>query len=136
MAALVLAAVCCLGCGSPGRQSAEVSGRVTLDDAPVEEGEIIFAPVDLTAGSASGGPIRNGAYSIAAGKGPVPVVNRVIITWQRKTGRKIHPGPPVPPGETVDETAEAIPEKYNKKTTLEKEVKAGKNSFDFELQSK
>ncbi len=80
----------------------------------------------------AGGPIRDGRYSISAGQGPVVGLNRIEIHAQRKTGKNI-PAALADPGEMMDETGEAIPDRYNTKSTLQREVKPGRNVFDFEL---
>ncbi len=60
---------------------------------------------------------------------------RVIIRSQRKTGKKIAAGSPAPPGTLVDETVEAVPDRYNKQSQLRAEVKVGNNPLNFELTS-
>lgn len=48
------------GCGG-GR--ANVEGQVTFDGQPVEQGTIVFEPVDGK-GAAAGGTIQNGKYRL------------------------------------------------------------------------
>ena len=60
-AALVAAAAGLLsGCGS---SLATVSGTVTYDGKPVEDGYITFTPADGK-GKDGGGPIKNGHYRV------------------------------------------------------------------------
>jgi hypothetical protein len=124
------------GCGSKSRwQHAAVEGKVTLDGAPVERGLITFVPTGETKGVTTGAPIENGQYRIAAADGPVVGANRVEITASRKTGRKIQKAM-ADPGTMMDETVEAVPPKYNKQSTLQREVKAENNVFDFDLRTR
>jgi len=118
------------GCGSGN--IAAVNGTVMLDGEPVDGGLIIFQPNE---GQTAGAPIVNGKYSIAREPGAAVGVNQVKITWLRNTGKKWSPPPPVPAGTLVDEQKEAIPEIYNKKSTLSVELRRGRNEKDFHLES-
>ena len=123
------------GCGrgdSSGRASVE--GKVTLDGNPIERGSISFYPYGQTRGMVAGGVIEQGRYSIPADQGPVIGQNRVEIRAPKKTGKKI-PDPYGKPGQMIDEIAEAVPEQYNVKSTLVREVKAGRNILDFDLRT-
>jgi len=128
--------LCLSGCGSSGPPRGSVQGKVTLDGQPVEQGTITFLPTGGTTGPSAGGVITGGQYSIEEDKGPVAGKSRVEIRWERKTGKKVPAGSPSPPGTMIDQVAEAIPAKYNSKSTLEKEIKEGDNTLDFELTSK
>lgn len=131
---LILALAC--GCGSKSRwQHAAVEGEVTLDGVPIERGSIRFIPTGQTQGVPTGAAIEKGQYRIAAADGPVVGTNRVEISASRKTGRKIQAAMS-DPGKTMDETVEAVPARYNKKSTLEREIKSEKNVLDFELRTK
>src|SRR5262245_9302757 len=77
-----------LGCSS-NRQRAEVSGTVTLDSVPVEEGLISFIPDEGNTGPESGGRIDKGKYHISSDKGVTVGKNRVVLRSIQKTGRKI-----------------------------------------------
>ena len=128
--------LCCWGCGNrDGLQRAAVGGKVTLDGVAITEGTIAFYPSGNTKGPAAGGPIKDGQYSISVDKGPVIGSNRVEIHASKKTGRKVQ-APMSDPGTMSDETVEAIPDRYNVKSTLVAEIKSGKNIFDCELTSR
>ncbi len=131
----LLACLCC-GCGKPAGpyQRAAVEGTVTLGGQEIEQGSITFYPTGDTRGMVAGGPIQGGRYSISAGQGPVVGLNLVKINASRKTGRKVQDAFG-DPGKLMDETEEAVPEQYNTKSTLVREVKFGKNVFDFQLNS-
>jgi hypothetical protein len=131
---MIVAPFC--GCGGKsGPERAAVAGKVTLDGDEIDVGSIAFYPTGGTKGMVAGGPINNGRYSVSADQGPVVGQNRVEIHSPRKTGRKV-PDAFGDPGATMDETAEAIRQRYNAKSTLERDVKPGRNTFDFALQSK
>ena len=114
----------------------EVSGNITLDGKPVEEGAITFVPIEGTQSPSAGSDILDGGYDVPREKGPKVGVYRVEIRAQRKTGKKIAAGSPAPPGTMVDETVEAIPPAYNRESKLRAELKAGSNPLDFDLHSK
>lgn len=134
LAALLLMSFCA-GCDQGGGVTrCAVEGKVTLDGAPVEEGSIAFIPTGGTEGPTAGGQIQNGQYSVPSAKGPVVGRYRVEIRAPRKTGKMIQ-NPMAEPGTMVEEIAEGAPAKYNSESTLEEEIKAGKNVIDFELTS-
>lgn len=125
--AIVLMAALAAGCGSDA-PTHPVKGRVTLDGTPIEKGSIRFSPTGEA--SPAGGEIKNGEYSLMAPPGE----SKVEITSTKVIGqRKAYNTPDSP---MVDITREAVPEKYNARTTLKFEVKAGNNSKDFDLSTK
>lgn len=132
MAALtLLVASFILGCS--GGQ-AIVEGQVTFDGQPVEQGTIVFEPVDGT-GAVAGGTIQNGKYRLGAEEQLTPGNKLVRIKAMRATGQKIKAGPPAPDDAMVDEVQQYIPPHYNEQSTLTAEVAAGKSTKDFELRS-
>ncbi len=115
------------GCGDSG--TAEVSGTVTVDGTPVEEGKIGFSPVDGKTTTA-GGDIKKGLYSVQVPVGTM----KVSISVPKVVGmKKLYPTPDSP---SMPVTKESLPAKYNFDTQLQLEVKPGVNQKDFELQSK
>lgn len=129
--AAILAA--CVGLAVPGcgRGGSPVTGAVSFDDAPVENGTISFVPADGK-GPTFGGVIEAGRYSVVA---PTPGAKVVRVSAVRPTGRKLPPDPLVGEAAPVDEIAAYIPEQYNDHSTLTCDVVAGPNSFDFHLKS-
>jgi hypothetical protein len=116
-----------------GTQRGAVSGTVTFDGSPVTDGVISLQPTGDTEGPSAGGHVQAGRYAIAAARGPFPGRYRVEITASRKTGRVV-----MAEGfgdETIDESEQFIPAKYNAESTLEVEIKAGRNTADFDLKS-
>ena len=77
----------------------------------------------------AGSDIVDGEYTIPADKGAVVGKNLVRISAYGPTGKMFKE----PSGEMVEERGQLIPVKYNKQSTLEREVKPGKNTFDFDL---
>ena len=117
-----------VGCGRSDR--AEVNGRVTLDGQAVENGAISFFPTGNAAGPSAWGVVKAGNYAIAAKHGPAPGANRVEVHWAHKTGRKTSYDP------KMDEYREAVPKCYNRDSTLQADLKPGKNEVNFDLKSK
>jgi hypothetical protein len=116
------------GCSSdpegPPREG--VSGTVSLDGQPLEQGSIQF----LSGGTSGGSAIAGGKFSIAREQGLSPGSYRVVIN----SGE----GSTVPEGEMPGTTRlthkELVPKQYNEKSTLTAEVKAGgPNVFEFTL---
>lgn len=122
------AAVAAPGCGPGG---SPVSGAVSFDDAPVENGTISFVPADGK-GPTFGGVIEAGRYAVVA---PTPGAKVVRVSAVRPTGRTLPPDPLVGETAPVDEIAAYIPEQYNDQSTLTCDVVAGPNKFDFHLKS-
>ncbi len=126
---LVLLAAMLVGCGArDGPERVIVSGTVTYQGQPVEEGRIRFLPAKGTKVPVSGAEIVDGKYT-ADGRGGVPVGTHNI----RITARRIDPkyaelgdslprdlqdvgGPPM---------QQYLPDKYNVKTELEITIKPG-----------
>ncbi len=138
--ALAAALLCALaGCGGgkpPDQEKAKVSGAITLDNKPLKTGSITFD-------AANGQPpssldILDGKFegNAPVGKCKVQITAFEKMTMKEKMRKE---GKPVIDGPGYDEVQEynMAPERYNTKSTITKEVEAGKtNEFKFELQSK
>ncbi len=118
--ALVLAALLPVaGCGQSDHPPlGRVSGKVTLNGKPLPGALVIFHPpkghisCDTTD--------AEGHYDLVFMReehGAIVGKHRVEITTLA----------------SETSTKELVPERYNKKTTLEKEVASGSNDFDFDL---
>jgi len=124
------------GCGSreyTGPQRFPLSGKVTADGQPVQMGVISFVPEDKT-GRVSGGPIKDGAYSVPEPMGPTAGKYGVQIHWNKPTGKKIRN--PMDPDNMIDQMMEGLPEKYHAKSELSADVSAKQTNFDFDLKTK
>jgi len=128
---MVLAGIA--GCGRSDR--AAVSGKITLDGQPVEDGTISFVPSGRSSNKAAQGKVQGGSYAIPVKEGLSGGPYRIEIHSNRKTGKKIKAVPPAPPDSWIEEVREAIPARYNIDSGLKAELKAGSNQFDFELKS-
>lgn len=132
-AVLMLLAALVSGCGQRLPAGPTVSGRVTVDGVPLEQGSILFVPVGRE-GTASGGLIAGGRYEIG-GRGVALGVNRVEIRALRKSGRRIQ-APVAKEGQLIDEEEEAIAEQFNSSSSLSADVKPGSQNIDFAVTSR
>ncbi len=103
-----------------------VSGTVSYQGTPVEDGTIIFVPTSAGGGGQTGLDIVNGAYQGEVTAGP----KRVMIEASR-------PGPPVKNdlGEVHESQDWYIPIKYNEASQLTHEIRPEENAgVDFALE--
>lgn len=125
--------MCCaaIGCGggTPSDQPelGNVSGIVTLDGKPLEKAMVAFIPEK---GSPSYGTTdADGNYTLsytADADGAVLGKHSVRITTFREGGEDEE-------GNSTERVPERVPEKYNTKTELTADVKAGSNTVDLKL---
>ena len=120
-----------VGCGS---SLATVQGNVTFDGQPIEQGLIVFEPVDGV-GPVAGGAIQYGKYQLGTEANVTPGSKLVRIRAMRATGKKIKAGPPAPDDAMVDEIQQYIPDTYNEKSTLSAQIVAGNNAQNFDLRA-
>ena len=111
------------GCGD-GRLG--VSGKVTVNGTPIENGTINFRPAKGTKGNSAGAGITNGEYKVPSDKGLKPGTYIVTIQGFRKTGRKVRD----PQIGLVDET---LPISFKEAGTLEVTVDSRNTTHDFAL---
>lgn len=114
------------GCGGPPQ--ATVSGTVTLDGKPVENGTISFYPT-ANSGQTAGGGIENGQFTLTASPGEMTV----LISANKVVGKQkmFKDGP------ETDKIIELIPDRYNKTSELKVTLKPGVNeNVNFELTTK
>ncbi|HVW03043.1 MAG TPA: hypothetical protein VHB77_21965 [Planctomycetaceae bacterium] len=128
---VVLLAICpiLLAAGGCSRQSGPrlypVTGTVSFDGKPVEEGDIIFSAMDGS--HSAGGKIEGGSYSLeaAAGKYKVQILAMRDIPGEIREDN---------PGEKIQAREQYIPDQYNGQTTLEANVEPGsKADINFDL---
>lgn len=114
-----------IGCSGDGLSA--VSGTVTLDDRPIDNGTIEFLPADGK-GPTAAAIIEGGRYQVRVAPGP----KEVRIAGYRKTGeRHLDPGDPSSP--MIDVQEQIVPARYNTASELQCEVDAGRGRHDFEL---
>lgn len=110
-----------------------MSGQVTLDGAPIPDGQILFRPQPGVRGPTASAPIENGAYSIPAEHGPTAGTYAVVITADRPTGRQVQSE--MIGSETTAQYEQYVPAQYNDRTSLTAEVAATREDLDFKLTS-
>ena len=107
-----------------------VTGTVRLDNELLTTGSIAWIPIEGTPGPGGGGGInKEGKYEIKRSLRPGRY--RVEIRSTRTLQRKVLN--PTVPAELVDEEVSVIPEQYNTRSTLIREVSPGSNVWDFDL---
>lgn len=128
-----------VGCGaqdSLGRKA--VSGSVTLNGSPVQQGSVSFEQQGSTTTASGGAPIKDGNYTIARDMGLPPGTYRVRVNIP-KPGTGAAEDMSVAPGEAPPPAVEMAPPEWNSKSTQSVEVKADAQepvAFDFEVKSK
>lgn len=128
MVCLFTATAAIVGCGGDGIERVGVSGTVSYQGQPVQDGLISFEPQGP--GTPAGATIKGGKYD-ATGNGAVPVGKyRVrISSTVEDTKNWVKDAMPVAPRK------ELLPAKYNRDTELTLEVAsgAGKMEKNFDL---
>ena len=131
----LVALALCVGCGPEnplGRKA--ISGKVTLDGGPLDQGNIEFHPL-FEGGVQSGGRITSGRYSIPAHEG-------VRLGQYRVSISDFVPTPPLPPGHMPGDALPPspkpkVPAEWNSKSQHTVEVKKeGPFKFDFDIVTK
>jgi hypothetical protein len=150
LAACAMVCLVCAGCGEGGPELGTVTGQVTMDGKPLPNVLVTFVPE-------SGGDVSTavtndqGNYELIFGdrKGALPGKHKVVLTTIAPTQAAASSGmtsessdyEKQAAGGSVDVYAaaaawkEPIPEQYNVKSDLVKEVAAGSNVINLELKS-
>ena len=133
---LVVGGLLVLGCVAlafslrPGSEPT-VTGTVRLNNEVLPSGSIHWIPIEGTPGPGGGAGIdKDGKYEIKQGlrPGKYRVEIRSTITINRKIRN------PTIPSELVDEEVSVVPDEYNTRSKLIREVGRGSTVVDFELQ--
>ena len=128
---ILLALVGIVGCDS----SATVTGKITLDNAPLPTGEVTFYP--SAQGALAIGTVVNGSYELAIGQSDKiePGDYRVTVVATGIPAAGLTTGADGRPTETVGERL--TPDIYadSATTPLKATVKPGANSLDFDLKT-
>jgi hypothetical protein len=114
----------------PRESEPSVRGTVQLEGQLLPKGSIALVPIDGTTGPGGGSGIdKEGKYEIKRGlrPGKYKVEIRSTITIPRPVRN------PTIPSELVDEEVSVVPEQYNSKSSLIREVRPGANVLDFTL---
>jgi hypothetical protein len=111
---LVIAATA--GCGGPGNVG-KVSGVVKLDGQPLADALVTFSPTQPGGSSSLGKTDSAGAYTLTySGNVSGAEIGENLVTIS-----------------TLTQGTEKVPMEYNTKSKLKADVKAGANTFDFDL---
>jgi hypothetical protein len=115
-----------------GRDSEpNVRGTVRLEGQVLPTGSIALAPIDGTPGPGGGSGIdKDGKYEIKRGLRPGKY--RIEIRSTTTINRQVRN--PTIPSELVAEEVSVVPEQYNAKSTLIRDVGPGANVLDFNLE--
>lgn len=128
---VTLVSIC--GCGPAGvtnRKTIPIKGMITFNGEPIEDGTILLEPKDGKGASASA-KINDGRYETRI----EPGIKTVRINYPKVMGQQIvYPGSPDSP--VIDKIVEQIPDKYNSRTRLEKDLTEVTGDVDFKLDSK
>jgi hypothetical protein len=124
-AAALVSLVLAVGCGGRGGPKlATVRGNVTLGGKPLPQATVLFVPAEGR--SSSGITDKNGRYELGYTtdrNGAVLGKHRVRISTYLRSNDE---GKSVP---------ESVPSRYNVESDLTREVIAGKNEINFELEA-
>jgi hypothetical protein len=116
------------GCGESTITS-EVKGTVSVDGVPVTNGAINFLPADGMT-KTTGGKIKDGKYLVQVPIGEMKVAIYAPVFSHKQ---KLYD---TPDSRERDVFIESLPEKYNRETELQLDVKPGGMEKDFELTTK
>ena len=131
-----------VGCKDPNEGRSNLSGTITIEGVPIENGTIVFQPLNPDPNIGVTGAqvqIVDGKYSITGGLGLLAGDYKVLIQSQRmvdkKTGQTIVGDKPDDPFSFTTENL--IPEKYNTNSEIvfTVEDKKGPKTFDFDVKT-
>jgi len=114
------------GCGGDtGPKTYKVSGKVTFESEPVQDGQVVFKRA--TDQKEWSGMIKDGMYEITCEEGDMKVEITASKVIEGKFDTTSNPGFKEPLRVMF------IPKKYNSNTTLTAKVDASSTSFPFDL---
>ena len=125
------------GCSRNQSERLAVQGRVTYQGNPIQEGTILFEPIDE--GRQANGVIAAGRFSIPSSHGLSEGDYRVEIEAYQKASASPSDGPGAlyAQGESAVEilTEQYLPAKYNRQSNLTQRVsRENHNSLEFPLE--
>jgi hypothetical protein len=113
------------GCGGDGLR--KIHGTVTYRGQPLTKGRIEFWPPDGN-GPTAAAPIINGKYSLRLMPGRKLVKIEGFKVIGKRPASLRHPD-----GVMIDDEVPIVPERYNAKSELFREIAAAEGSYDFHL---
>jgi hypothetical protein len=123
----IILLACIAGCGRSGGL-AQISGAVSYDGQPVKKGTITFAPADGN-GPTAAAAIADGRYTLKVSPGQ----KLVRIEGYKVLGQR-HYSPNNPSSPMVDIQEQILPERYNTKSQLTREITPALGACDFVLE--
>jgi len=107
-----------------------ISGKVTYDGLPIQDGVIGFSGNDKT-GLVHGAEIKDGGYKMKLPPG------KYDVRFQAFEEAKTAPGRPVnfPTPDHVASKTQILPEQFTMGRTIKREVSKAGETFDFDLKS-
>ncbi len=108
---------------------AKIKGTVTFDGKPLEEGTVQFISTENKTPS-SAAPVKDGTYEADVYQGKM----RVQVSALQTVGKRKRYETPDSP--MIDVKKERIPERYNAKSELTRDIGPGENVANFDLKSK
>ena len=115
------------GCGH-GDGLVQIGGGVTYDGQPVNSGIISFLPPDGN-GPTAAAIVADGKYSLKVAPGK----KLVRIEGFKVVGQR-HFVPNDPKSPMIDVREQILPERYNAKSTLAREITSHDGTYDFVLE--
>ena len=111
-----------------------ISGNVTFQGSPLDQGTIEFTSTGEGATAFTGAMIKGGSYEVPAEQGLAPGTYRVKISSVVEDSSTPVPEMPGMPEDGAPAAQERIPAEYNTESTKEVTVTAdGANKFDFDI---
>ncbi len=132
LAFLLISIIALSGCGPKRNIEVHmVTGKVTLDDAPIKGVYIQFIPVEGATGElAAGYSNEDGSFKLSSSNGDPDTGAMLGDTFS-----KVYRAPDAPPGSRPKETL--LPNYADaKKSPFRATIVKGKNSFEFALKSR
>ena len=119
-----LALIGMVGCGQSGPERIGMSGTVTYNGEPIEDGEISFQPVAGTQAPPTSTTITEGKYKLPAKWALVPGTYQVsILSYRPSEKDEILPGSTLdrpPPSGGIEVKDQLLPETVQYKSTIER----------------
>lgn len=131
---LVVLALVMTGCSDPYAGRFDLSGKVTLEGQPLQDGTITFEPLENQK-TASGGTITNGEFKVERKDGLAVGKYRVLITAGDGKTPANEEEAGGPSGANIL-SMDLIPPEWNTESKQEITIKDGENKFEFTIPKK
>ena len=127
-AVAILTVPLAVGCGGTRSDQIPVTGKVSFDGQPVEQGTITFMPVSGV-GQTTGAEIVAGSYSttVSPGEQAVQITANKTVVKENPTEEEVQRG-------LTESTEQYLPAKFNRQSELRVTVSADATTHNFDLQ--